>query len=199
MDSDYNMDFDMALGPTLAQSNSSFPAYSQSHPSSDIQDSVLRASETEVNAVTFDKGPSHAMPPDHSTNQSSFIYARSNPPPLSLDRPTHTSPPVGDERTNLHAPNTLSPYNSPQTLHQQPQMTTKKRAPKAPTMTAKRWKPCEARIKELYVRQGKSLKELREIINKEFGLAAKLVIPYLHLFERVVAEQDVPQQSYIKL
>lgn len=170
----------MALVPNLAQRCSSFSTYSQSHPSPDIQDFVLGANETAGNAITFDNGQSYAMPPDHNTPWSPVPCLRSNFAPLSADHPIHTSPPFRGERINLHAPNTLSPYKSCQTLHQQPQMTTKKRARKAPTMTAKRWKPCEERIKELYVRHGKSLKELREIINKEFGLAAKLVIPYLH-------------------
>jgi hypothetical protein len=40
-------------------------------------------------------------------------------------------------------------------------------------MSAKRWKPYESRIQQLYVQEGKSLEELREIVNKEFGLTAK--------------------------
>ena len=39
-------------------------------------------------------------------------------------------------------------------------------------MTAKKWKPCESRIKELYVQASKSIDEMREIINEEFGIAA---------------------------
>jgi hypothetical protein len=48
----------------------------------------------------------------------------------------------------------------------------RKRAPKAPTISAKNWKPCENRIKELYVHDNKYMEEVREIINKEFGLTA---------------------------
>ncbi|ERF72537.1 hypothetical protein EPUS_02818 [Endocarpon pusillum Z07020] len=39
-------------------------------------------------------------------------------------------------------------------------------------MSAKKWKPSESRIKQLYVVEEKSIKQLREIINKEFGLIA---------------------------
>ncbi|CZR63154.1 uncharacterized protein PAC_13051 [Phialocephala subalpina] len=48
----------------------------------------------------------------------------------------------------------------------------RKRAPKAQTMSAKSWRPCEGRLKQLYVHDGKSIKELREILNREFGFTA---------------------------
>lgn len=54
--------------------------------------------------------------------------------------------------------------------HQSP---TRKRALKASTMSAEKWKPSESRIKQLYVYEDKSIKELREIVNKEFGFEAK--------------------------
>jgi hypothetical protein len=49
---------------------------------------------------------------------------------------------------------------------------TRKRAPKAPTMLAERWEASRHRIKHLYVHEGKTFKDLREIINKEFGFTA---------------------------
>jgi hypothetical protein len=49
---------------------------------------------------------------------------------------------------------------------------TRKRAPKAQTMSAKSWRPCEGRLKQLYVHDGKSIRELRETVNKEFGFTA---------------------------
>jgi hypothetical protein len=52
------------------------------------------------------------------------------------------------------------------------QSSTRKQAPKAPTMSAEKWKPSESRIKQLYVYKDKSIRELREIVNKEFGLEA---------------------------
>jgi hypothetical protein len=48
-----------------------------------------------------------------------------------------------------------------------------KRAPKAPTISSKSWEPYERRIRELYVHGGRSIEELREIINTESGFTAK--------------------------
>jgi hypothetical protein len=48
----------------------------------------------------------------------------------------------------------------------------KKRAPKAPTMDAKKWAPAEIRIRQLFVDDGLPYNELRNIVNKEFGFSA---------------------------
>jgi len=48
----------------------------------------------------------------------------------------------------------------------------RKRAPKASTMSAKKWEPCENRLRQLYVNERKSIEEVREIVNKEFRLSA---------------------------
>lgn len=76
----------------------------------------------------------------------------------------------------FQAQNNLSITNPPQ-LQLQLQLqnalsSTRTRAPKAPTMSAKKWKPSESRIKQLYVFEEKSIKQLREIVNKEFGFIA---------------------------
>ncbi len=63
--------------------------------------------------------------------------------------------------------------NVPESQQQQSQSLPRKRTPKVPTISAKKWVPCESRMKELYVHDRKSIEELREIINKEFGLTAK--------------------------
>ena len=48
-----------------------------------------------------------------------------------------------------------------------------KRRKKASTMSAEKWKPAETRIRQLYVKEGKSINELRAAINAEFGFEAK--------------------------
>lgn len=48
-----------------------------------------------------------------------------------------------------------------------------KRRKKASTMSAEKWKPAETRIRQRYVKEGKSIKELRSAINAEFGFEAK--------------------------
>jgi hypothetical protein len=63
--------------------------------------------------------------------------------------------------------------NPPSSSQKVSQSSARKRAPKAPTMSANSWKPCESRIQQLYVQEGKSLDKLREIVNTEFGITAK--------------------------
>jgi hypothetical protein len=63
--------------------------------------------------------------------------------------------------------------NVPEGQQPQSQSLPRKRTPKVPTISAKKWIPCESRMKEVYVHDRKSIEELREIINKEFGLTAK--------------------------
>jgi hypothetical protein len=67
----------------------------------------------------------------------------------------------------------LAADNPPSSSHKVSQSSVRKRAPKAPTMSANSWRPCESRIQELYVHEGKSLEELRDIVNREFGIRAK--------------------------
>ena len=73
---------------------------------------------------------------------------------------------------------------SPQNKHELPvldqpfnrqrlaQFPTRKRAPKAPTISAKNWASHQDRIRQLYVSEGKSIEELREIMNQELGITA---------------------------
>ena len=51
------------------------------------------------------------------------------------------------------------------------QPSVRKRAPKAQIMT-KGWNSAEFRIRELYVTEGKQVKDVRKIVNKEFGFNA---------------------------
>lgn len=61
-----------------------------------------------------------------------------------------------------------APLNGPQPA----ESLSRKRAPKARTMSAKDWKPHQNRIRQLYVAEGKSINELRDIMNKELGITA---------------------------
>jgi Clr5 domain len=63
--------------------------------------------------------------------------------------------------------------NPPSSSRKVSQPSAQKRARKVPTISADSWKPYESRIQQLYVQEGKSLEELREIVNKEFRLTAK--------------------------
>lgn len=70
------------------------------------------------------------------------------------------------------ATDSLFPSGVPAAQQLRPRYSAGKRAPKAPTLNAKRWKPYEGRIEQLYVRDGKSIGEVREIINREAGFTA---------------------------
>jgi hypothetical protein len=52
------------------------------------------------------------------------------------------------------------------------QATPPKRGRKAATMSDQRWEPATGRIRQLYVVDGKSIKEVRKIINAEFRFDA---------------------------
>ncbi|KAH8654630.1 hypothetical protein BGZ60DRAFT_343054, partial [Tricladium varicosporioides] len=49
---------------------------------------------------------------------------------------------------------------------QKSQLSTRKRALKAATISATNWKPHEGRIRQLYVTEKKTIEELRDIMNK---------------------------------
>jgi hypothetical protein len=68
--------------------------------------------------------------------------------------------------------NALPVLDQPFDQQQPSQFVFQKRAPKAPTMSAKNWKPHKNRIRQLYVSEGKSIKKLHEIMNKELGITA---------------------------
>ncbi len=48
----------------------------------------------------------------------------------------------------------------------------RKRAPKAPTMSAKKWAPAEERIRQLFLEEGSTYKDLTDTVNEEFGFTA---------------------------
>lgn len=57
---------------------------------------------------------------------------------------------------------------------------TKPRKRKAPTLRAEDWEPYKARIIELHITEGRSLPEVKQAIEEEFGFAAG----YVNFFQR---------------
>jgi hypothetical protein len=49
----------------------------------------------------------------------------------------------------------------------------RKRAPKTATMSAQKWAPAEGRIRQLFLHEERSYKDLMETVNTEFGFWAK--------------------------
>lgn len=48
----------------------------------------------------------------------------------------------------------------------------RKRAPKAPTMSVKKWEPAKGRIRQLFVDEERTYKNVMDTVNKEFGFTA---------------------------
>ncbi|RDL34706.1 uncharacterized protein BP5553_07834 [Venustampulla echinocandica] len=89
--------------------------------------------------------------------------------------------------------------NNPSQDQPQPfQSSTRKRRPKAPEMSAERWAPCESRIRELFVDEGKPYKELRETINREFELEAS---PHQYIIQinRMKLARNVKTEERIRV
>ena len=77
---------------------------------------------------------------------------------------------------HIHAPHIVESFGDAQAIPAIPMgPPTKPRKRKAPTLRADAWEPYKARIVELHIRQGLPLREVREIIMKEFGFTAEYV------------------------
>lgn len=100
---------------------------------------------------------------DHSSIPASFL-------------PIWSLPPLAAAENNLSPQNQYGQNNAQPTDTQQqaldPATRPRKRAPKAPTISAKKWKLHETRLKQLYVHEGKSYEEVGDILNKELGFTA---------------------------
>lgn len=92
------------------------------------------------------------MPPDHTSAHNFSSFWQNN--------------------ASSQSQNALPDLDQPSNRQRPAQFLTGKRAPKAPTMSAKDWNPHKDRIRQLYVSKGKSIEELREIMNREFGITA---------------------------
>ncbi|KAH6671098.1 hypothetical protein B0J14DRAFT_595317 [Halenospora varia] len=92
------------------------------------------------------------MPPDQASVHNFSSFRQNN-----VSSQSQNALPVLDQSFNRQRP---------------AQCLTRKRTVKAPTMSAENWKPHKNRIRQLYVSEGKSIEELREIMNKDLGITA---------------------------
>jgi len=123
------------------------------------------------NPMASAKGVPHTQFPSQMSFEPPALHANSSMDSLGL-MSCQNGKSFDQNGVHFQALINLSMANPPQRQLQKLQSSTQKRAPKAPTMSAEKWKPSESRIKQLYVNEDKSIKELREIVNKEFGLIA---------------------------
>jgi len=110
--------------------------------------------------------PHTIFPPETSLQCPAIVNSSSIPP----DHMTaHNFSPCDVSSQNQNALPTL---DQPSNRRPSAQFVTRKRAQKAPTMPAENWEPHKDRIKKLYVSEGKSIEELRGIMNKELEISA---------------------------
>jgi len=114
--------------------------------------------------------PQAIFPPETSLQCPAICASGSTMPPDHTSADTFSS----FQQQNVSSPNQngLTVLNQPFDQQQPAESLTRKRAPKAPTLSAKIWKPHMDRMKQLYVSEGKTIHELREIMNKELGITA---------------------------
>ena len=109
--------------------------------------------------------------PDHDFlwyQEANIAFERNHPPPVLNHDEFLYQQPINSFQNNYPLPILDQlPSRQPET-----QLPTQKRAPKAPTMSNKTWEPHYSRIRQLYVKEGKSFENLREILNKELGINA---------------------------
>jgi hypothetical protein len=173
-----NVDFEIEDVPASSYSQTSFETSSLPTLHNQFQHLPTPLQAPHIPTVCSDKPTAFAtrMPPTGFPSLVSF-----EPPVLQANGSTHLLGLISChdgtsfDQNDLHFQAQSNPLMASPShrLLQSSQSSTRKRAPKAPTMSAEKWKPSESRIKQLYVYKDKSVKELREIVNEEFGLKAK--------------------------
>jgi hypothetical protein len=171
------MDFEIEEVPansypqTLFETSSFSTIHSQSqHPPTSLQAPRISMVGSD-NPLAFAMGVPHTRFPSQMSFEPPALHPNGSMHSLGL-MSCQNGTSFDQNGVHCQAQNNLSMANPSQRQLQTFQSSTRKRAPKAPTMSAEKWKPSEGRIKQLYVYEDKSIKELREIVNKEFGLMA---------------------------
>jgi hypothetical protein len=171
------MDFEMEEAHEHSRSQTSFEPSSPYIADGQFQRPIIRPPGLPIPNWNFEGTMKFAIgqPQSMFTPQTSFeppaFHVNSSLIP-SDSRPGQDWSSFRQNNVFYQVQDNLLVNNPPQSRQNPSQSSTRKRAPKAPTMSAKSWKPCESRIKQLYMNDGKSIEKLREIINEEFRLVA---------------------------
>ena len=121
---------------------------------------------------------------EFTMSEPSMMHTSQTPFQLPLSQSSGGGPPIGfhnaaalepfqQPETILQSQHSLSDQNFPSSQYNTNQTTADNRTPKNTTVPAKKWKPAESRIRQLYVHEGLSIDDLRKVINEEFGFNAK--------------------------
>lgn len=171
------MEFELRDVPASSNSQTSFEASSLPTIHNQFQNPLTSSQAPHIPTVCSDK-PTAFVTGVAPTQFSSFVSFE--PPALRANGSMHSlglmscQNGTSFDQNGIHfqAQSNLLMASPSQRQLPTPRSSTRKRAQKAPTMSAEKWKPSESRIRQLYVYNDKSIKELREIVNKQFGLKA---------------------------
>jgi len=166
-----NSDFEMEEALASSHSPRFWETLSLHNIHNRPQNSLTSPPAPYISMIGFDDPLSFAM---------GGVYAESPSQTFNAPRSLHAyggmaSPSLNSFQNVVHfqAQNDLSTNSPSDSPLQTVQPITQKRAPKAPTMSAKKWEPSEVRIRQLYVCDNRPINEVREIVNNEFGFMAK--------------------------
>jgi hypothetical protein len=166
-----NSDFEMEEALASSHTPRFWETFSLHNIHNQPHNSITSPPAPHISMIGFDDPMFFAMEGIYAESPSQTSSA-----PLGLHAYGSMASPALNSFQNVvrfQAQNDLSTNNSSDGPLQTVQPIPQKRAPKAPTMSARKWKPSEARIRQLYVRDNKPINEVREIINNEFGFMAK--------------------------
>ena len=114
-------------------------------------------------------GPSAHLFRQSNTTTSSSHLDQSTFGPLTLPQNALS---LGATTSSFVTQHQLEAENNAQQSFRAAQPATRKRAPKASTMSAKKWEPAESRIRQLFLNEERNYKEVMDIVNQEFGFTA---------------------------
>jgi Clr5 domain len=126
------------------------------------EDLVMQARESMIpitvggpNTTMFSSGVQQPIP-------RPFIAPPTCSPAMNVVRPEQ-------DRSSFMTPTDNQPQQPFEVVHQ----VSRKRAPRVSTMSAEKWEPAESRIRQLFVDEERTYKEVMDTVNKEFGFKAR--------------------------
>ncbi|KUJ18790.1 uncharacterized protein LY89DRAFT_717327 [Mollisia scopiformis] len=151
----------------------------------DVNDQDLTCDQNSGSDLNFQMGLSNPLmqivelpqPPQAWSGPSAHLFGQLNT--SHLDQSTFgllTLPQnalgLGATPSSLVTPHQLEAESHAQQSFGAAQPAPRKRAPKASTMSAEKWEPAESRIRQLFLDEERSYKEVMDIVNQEFGFTA---------------------------
>jgi Clr5 domain len=107
-------------------------------------------------------------------NTTTFSSGEQQPILRPFIAPLTCSPAMNIVRSEQDGTSFMTPTdNQPQPPLEVVHPVSRKRAPRVSTMSAEKWEPAESRIRQLFVDEERTYKEVMDTVNKEFGFKAR--------------------------